>query len=164
MLTSIQLRHLRAYTCPSCKLPLHRVHSYPVNPAALLSRLTDTVPMHGGCARFAAPLLMEDPANRVAIIYKVKSSSSTAPSGSLFELVAGSGDMHIRLHSPEEILFLVPGEEGTATRKATYQEIQAVMLPAIRAAHEAAETQEEIDEIVRQIAVLHRFLPKPPKQ
>ena len=174
MLTKIQSDHLKGYTCPSCKKPLGRFHCYPVTPPTLLSRLTDTVPMHQDCARKAAPLLLEHAENRAewlsaeedhaAIIWVVK-SAPTMPSGRLFERIPG--DWMIHLFSPHQIEFYISKgtvpESVVQMQRPSYAEIRALMLPAVKAAMNAAKSEEEVDEIARAIAALHPYLPKAPK-
>lgn len=146
MLTFFQHRHLRAYTCPACGNPIGRNHCYAVTVDTLISRLTDTVPMHPTCARAAGD-----------IIYTVKTSSSKVPSGRLFE--RSEADWFIHLHSPQSIDFYLP--DGS---RPTYEQIRELMLPAIRTAAAASQSEEETDEIARAIAALHTFLPKPKTQ
>ena len=145
MLTLIQKRHLRAYTCPACGNPIGRIHCYPVTAETLISRLTDTVPMHPTCAKAAG-----------SIIWTVKTSSPATPSGRLFE--RSEADWFIHLHSPCFIDFYLP--DGA---QPSYEQIRELMLPAIRTAAAAAQSEEETDEIARAIAALHPFLPKKPK-
>lgn len=155
MLTLIQKRHLRAYTCPACGNPIGRIHSYPVTTDTLLSRLTDTVPMHPTCAEKA---LSEFPDG--LIIWTVKTSSPKQPSGRLFD--RAEGDLFIHLHSPSKIDFFVQqGTENSEPRTLTYEQIRELMLPAIARARDAATSEDEITELARAIAALHPYLPKP---
>ncbi len=172
MLTKIQSAHLKAYTCPACKKALGRFHCYPVTPATLLSRLTDTVPMHLDCAKKAAPLLLETLIDRAswlsddqhaAIIWVVKASSPSAPSARFFE--RSEGDLMLHLYSPERIDFYISTgstvpETVEAMERPSYNQIRDLMFPAIRAAREAATSEEEIDDIARAIAALHHYLPR----
>lgn len=150
MLTLIQKRHLRAYTCPACGNPLGRIHCYPVTTDTLISRLTDTVPMHPTCAQKIPDL----------IIWTVKTSSPKQPSGRLFERIPG--DWFIHLHTPQKIDFFIPyTPEAPESHLTIYEQIRELMMPAIRRAREAATSEDEITEIARAIAALHPYLPKP---
>jgi hypothetical protein len=151
MLTLIQKRHLRAYTCPTCGNPIGRLHSYPVTTDTLISRLTDTVPMHPTSAHKALGATGD-----LLIVWTVKTSSPKQPSGRLFERLPG--DWFIHLQTPERIEFHRPTENGEPV---TYDQIRETMMPAIRTARDAATSEEEIDDIARAIASLHRFFPKP---
>ena len=143
-----------AYTCPWCRNPIGRLHAYPVTPDTLISRLTDTAPMHPTCALAASAAAHWRP-----VIWTVKTSSPGVPSGRLFE--RSEGDWFIHLQTPHRIDFYQPETENRERRTLSYEQIREMMLPAIRTARDAATSEEEIDEIARAIASLHRFLPKP---
>lgn len=154
MLTRIQLTHLAGYVCPYCAKLLGRYHAYPVSPATLISHLADSVPMHLECAQKYDELH----GCEMTIVWVVKSSSPNAPSGKLFEQTPGNWWIH--LYSPERIEFYHAG------KPATYEQIQEAVQPAANMAAEAATSEAEIEEIIRQVAKLHRYLPprpKPPK-
>jgi hypothetical protein len=151
MITLIQKRHLRAYTCPACGNPIGRIHAYPVETDTLLSRLTEAVPMHPTCAMKGLEIVAE----AAFIVWTVKTSSPKQPSGRLFD--RAEGDICIHLQTPTSIDFYLP-----SGIRPTYEQIRDIMLPAIRRARDAATSEEEIDEIARAIASLHRFLPNPP--
>lgn len=153
MLTLIQKRHLRAYTCPGCGNPIGTIHAYPVTVDTLISRLTETVPMHPTCARKASDLSPE-----VLIIWTVKTSSPKVPSGRLFERSPSDSCLH--LHSPISIEFYLGGDLSS---RPTYDEIRELVFPGIARARDAAQSEEEIDQIARAIAALHPYLPKKPK-
>lgn len=150
MLTLIQKRHLRAYTCPACGNPLGRIHCYPVTTDTLISRLTEAVPMHPTCAMKGLEIVTE----AAFIVWTVKTSSPKQPSGRLFD--RAEGDLCIHLHSPQSIDFYLPS--GT---RPTYEQIRDLMFPAIKRASEAATSEDEITELARAIAALHHYLPKP---
>ncbi len=170
MLTRIQLSHLSAYTCPSCKAPLGIYHAYPVTPPTLLSQLTDSVPMHPTCALKAAPLLIAHAAERAewladdlhaAIIWQVNTSSKDVPSGRLFQ--RAPGDAMIHLHTPSKLRVFIsrgptPPEKLEHMRRASIEEVREVLKPTTMAAARAATTEEETDEIAHQIARLLRYL------
>jgi hypothetical protein len=104
--------------------------------------------MHPTCA-----LAASESARWLPVIWTVKTSSPGVPSGRLFERLPG--DWFIYLQTPERLEFHINDSP------ATYEQIRDLMLPAIRRARDAATSEEEIDEIARAIASLHRFLPKP---
>lgn len=151
MFTDHQLSCLRGYLCPACAQPLGVYHAYPIQLGTLLSRLTETVPMHRECALAHHALDPEE----ITAVYVVRSSSPTAPSGRFFERLPG--DFCIHLFTPHHI------EIRAGEQLATYPQIHHAMMPHVAAALHACASDEEEQALGEQIAWLHHFLPPRPK-
>lgn len=152
MLSKPQLEALGSYICPACKKPLGRYHAYPVKLETLLSRLTESVPMHRECAvQYHELAITQDD---VTAVWTVKSSSPDAPSGRVFQPT--EGDFWIHLQAPDSITLLANG------KTATYEEIFEAMQPHLREAKEKAASDDEIRSLQNQVAWLHRYLPPIP--
>lgn len=147
-MTPAQKQAFLTYTCPACKKPLHQNHVYPVALDTCLSRLTLAVPMHLICARAITQV------HEHSLLWIVRSSSWNAPTA---RLVCLDGVGRFYLQSPLRLEFY----EGT--RPATYDEIRERMMPVLQEATDKAQNDEhELADLTRQIAWLHRFLPKRP--
>ena len=97
-------------------------------------------------------------------LYVVKGSPSS-PSARIIRLVEeDETTQELLLFSPDRITFFhhtIAGPDS-ATREATYEEIESVMEPATtEAGLDASDAEKE--ELVRQVHRLHKFLPKRPK-
>ena len=150
MLTAATYHHLAAFTCPGCKQSLGRYHAYPLtDPAALLSYLTESPPMHLSCAEKAIAAK-----HATAAIYVVKAAPK-APSAALVRLhPEDPATVCLRLFTADTIHFPLT---------LSYDEIRDWLLPAVEDAHHRSSSREETLELVGQIARLHAFLPHIPK-
>lgn len=149
MLTAATLHHLAAFTCPGCQQSLGRFHAYPItDPSALLLYLTEQPPMHLSCAETAI-----EGQQTTAAIYIVKAAPKAA-SAALVRLHPEDPEtVYMRMFSPDSIHFPLT---------LTYDQIRDWILPAVAAAKQQATSNEELQELVGQIARLHAFLPHKP--
>lgn len=170
MLSPETLRAIAAFECPACQRPLGRFHAYPVlDPATLLSGLTEHAPMHLECARnHTEDTLHEGRADtlvRLSVITVIK-AAPRSPSAKLIRLhPEDPSTIFLRLFSPDQVQFyhVTPHDHSMIVRPAEYTEIQQWLEPALAAAMNAAGgNAEELAELTQTIARLHKFLPKRP--
>lgn len=158
MITPYDLAHLKATTCPDCGNPLGRDHTYLVTPDTLLSRLTYQPARHAPCARQKA--VLEE--RKFIILWTVRVSDPIVPSYRYFEVLPGVQALH--LHSPTVIDFYHTTTPGLVKlpdmTRPTREEIREAMTPAIRAAAQKAQSEDELDSISDAIASIYSYLPK----
>lgn len=155
MLSASQLAALNGFLCPSCQRPLGRYHAYPVPLETLISRLTESVPMHKECAEAYHELTQPQADTDVSVVWIVKSSSPDAPSARLF--AKDEGDLWLHLQTPDSIVFRTLGQPST------YEEIMdAMALPLSEALGKAQGNEDEMTSLKQQIAWLQRYMPARP--
>lgn len=155
MLSAAQLAALNGFLCPSCQRPLGRFHAYPVSLETLISRLTESVPMHKECAEAYHELTQGHADSDVSVVWIVKSSSPNAPSARL--CAKDEGDVWLHLQTPDSIVF------RTLDEPSNYEEIMdAMALPLSVALGKAQGNEDEMTSLKQQIAWLQRYLPPRP--
>ena len=135
-----------SYTCAICHKSLHAVHVYAIDLATCLSRTTQQAPAHLLCARARYT------GAQVSALWLVKPCAWNTPSAKGLLL---NDEPHLYLHAPHKIEF------WTGSQLSTYDEIKTGLLPVLKTAIEhAAGNPNELGAITRQVAWLHKFLPK----
>lgn len=141
--------------CPACFRPSARKQVWVLEIEGCITRLTLEPAMHNPCARDYLTTL---PAGGFRALWIVQTSSPGLRTAKRFPNdIPGAQDWFYLDQTPTEIEFWTTGPDSA--KLTLYADVQAAFLPAIKSLMDCATSDDEIQEITRQITWLHKFLP-----